>query len=83
MSQTYLVHLGDEIGEQEFEHAADGVAAYLYLDVATAGGEFFDKCRQPSDSPGQPRGAGGLAKNLGNSSSKLPRMTKRPSERLT
>ncbi len=51
-SQTYLTHLGDEIGEQELDNAADGVAAYLDLDAATAGGEFFDKCRQSSDSKG-------------------------------
>lgn len=45
LSQAYLVHLGDDIGEAEFERATDDVAAYLDLDVATAGGEFFDKCR--------------------------------------
>jgi eukaryotic-like serine/threonine-protein kinase len=50
LSQTYLVHLGDDIGDEEFEHAANDVAAYLDLDVATAGGEFFDKCRQYQDS---------------------------------
>jgi eukaryotic-like serine/threonine-protein kinase len=54
LSQTYLVHLGDEVGDQELEQAADGVAAYLHLDAATAAGEFFDKCRQPADSQGPP-----------------------------
>ena len=79
LSQAYLVHLGDEIGEQEFEQAADDVAAYLYLDVATAGGEFFDKCRQPCRFVGPIAGAGGSAKNLGNMSSSFLRLTKRPS----
>ncbi len=64
-SQTYLIHLGDEIGEQELENAADDVAAYLYLDVATTAGEFFDKCRQPSDANGPLREAETWLRTLG------------------
>jgi eukaryotic-like serine/threonine-protein kinase len=50
LSQAYLVHLGDDIGDEEFEQAAAEVGGYLELDVASAGGEFFDKCRQCTDS---------------------------------
>jgi eukaryotic-like serine/threonine-protein kinase len=50
LSQAYLIHLGDDIGDGEFEQAADEVATYLELDAATAGGEFFDKCRQGPES---------------------------------
>lgn len=64
LPQAYLVHLGDEVTEQEFERAADDVAAYLYLDVATAGGEFFDKCRQTSADHG-PQAAGSRLRTFG------------------
>ncbi|MBN2474240.1 MAG: protein kinase [Pirellulales bacterium] len=43
---AYLIHLGDDLGEAEFQAATDAVAEYLYLDIATGGGAFFDKCRQ-------------------------------------
>lgn len=41
----YLIDLGDGLNEQQFDDAADQVATYLYLDVATSGGEFFQACR--------------------------------------
>jgi serine/threonine protein kinase len=43
--QAYFVHLGDHLDEHKFDHAADSLAGYLYLDAATAAGTFFDKCR--------------------------------------
>ncbi len=46
--QAYFVHLGDHLDEHEYLHATDALASYLYLDAATAGGTFFDKCRAAS-----------------------------------
>jgi eukaryotic-like serine/threonine-protein kinase len=43
--QAYFVHFGDHLDDHDFNHAADALAGYLYLDVATAAGTFFDKCR--------------------------------------
>jgi eukaryotic-like serine/threonine-protein kinase len=54
LPQSYLVHLGDDIGEQEFELATDNVAAYLCLDVATSAGEFLDKCRHSQSTLSEP-----------------------------
>jgi len=48
---TYLIHLGDGLGEADFNAATDMLAEYLYLDVATAAGAFFDKCRKASIEP--------------------------------
>ena len=42
---TYLVHLGDELSEAQFDERVDELAEYLYLDVATSCGTLFDKCR--------------------------------------
>ena len=46
--QPYFVHLGDRLTQDEFLSATDALAEYLYLDAATAGGAFFDKCRAAS-----------------------------------
>ena len=43
--QTYLVSMGDGISERQYRDATDEVAEYLYLDVATPAGCFFDACR--------------------------------------
>jgi eukaryotic-like serine/threonine-protein kinase len=72
LSQTYLVHLGDEIDENDLDRAADDLAAYLYLDAATAGGEFFDRCRHPQDSPADPQQPARL-RTLGICQVNLPR----------
>jgi serine/threonine protein kinase len=45
LPQPYFVHLGDRLTTDEFISATDSLAEYLYLDAATAGGAFFDKCR--------------------------------------
>ncbi len=50
---AYFVDLGDRLSEPEFAAATDSIAEYLYLDAATAGGSFFDKCR-PGVSPVEP-----------------------------
>ena len=64
LPQAYLLHLGDEVSEQDFDRAADDVAAYLCLDAATAGGEFFDKCRQSAAVHG-PQGHGTQLRTFG------------------
>lgn len=43
---TYLLHLGSDLSEEQFVAAADELAAYLYLDAVTPSGRFFDACRQ-------------------------------------
>ncbi len=43
---TYLVHLGDEVDDEQFGRATDDLAQYLYLNAATAAGALFDKCRK-------------------------------------
>jgi eukaryotic-like serine/threonine-protein kinase len=72
LSQTYLVHLGDEIGEHDLDRAADDLAAYLYLDAATVGGEFFDRCRRPQDSPADPQRPVARLRTLGICQVSLP-----------
>ncbi len=46
-TDCYLVHLGDGLGVEEAEAAADSVAEYLHLD-ADIGGAFLDRFRQDS-----------------------------------
>ena len=43
---TYLIDLGDELGEPQFDDAASSVASYLYLDAVTSAGSFFEACRR-------------------------------------
>ncbi len=43
--QTYLLHLGENLEETEFEQATQAVADYLHLDALSAAGTFFDACR--------------------------------------
>lgn len=44
--ETYLVDLGGELGEPQFDDAAGNVASYLYLDAVTSATCFFDACRK-------------------------------------
>jgi hypothetical protein len=46
---TYIVHLGDNLTDPQFDAAADSLAEYLYLDTVTAGRKFFDRCRHGVD----------------------------------
>ncbi len=43
---TYLVDLGDDLTETEFDAATSMIARYLYLDAATPCGAAFDHCRE-------------------------------------
>jgi serine/threonine protein kinase len=51
----YIVRLGEQLSQNDMESATDALAAYLYLDTATAAGAFFDQYRQStSDSESSP-----------------------------
>jgi len=49
LSSTYLVHLGQDLSQEQFLAATDKVAEYLYLDAATPAGNYLRACR--SDKP--------------------------------
>jgi serine/threonine protein kinase len=55
-SQSYVVNLGEELEAKDFASAADTLAGYLYCNMATSAGGFFDQCRATSSSEGQPAG---------------------------
>ncbi len=44
--ETYFVHLGNELGDREFESAADRLAEYLYQNTLAPGALFFDESRR-------------------------------------
>ncbi|MBN2292485.1 MAG: hypothetical protein JXM70_08680, partial [Pirellulales bacterium] len=55
---TYMIPLGEQMDEQQFDNATDAIAQYLYLDAVTPAGVFFDShraseentCDDPTDS---------------------------------
>ncbi|MHB8902419.1 MAG: tubulin-like doman-containing protein, partial [Thermoguttaceae bacterium] len=52
---TYLVHLGDRLDRRSYAGAITKVAEYLYLNLASPAGAFFDAARQatpPADTAG-------------------------------
>lgn len=49
---TYLIHLGDGLNDDQFEEVVDQVAEYLYLDTATTAAQFLRACRDAE--PRQP-----------------------------
>jgi serine/threonine protein kinase len=51
--QRYLVHLGDELNDEKYERAVEGVADYLYQSTAGSATSFFDACRDGPDSDEQ------------------------------
>lgn len=53
-AQTYLVHLGDDLDERQFDTATDELAGYLYLNMVTGAGVVFDLCRQEAAVEGRP-----------------------------
>ncbi|HEV3005696.1 MAG TPA: hypothetical protein VGX78_14615, partial [Pirellulales bacterium] len=56
---TYLVHLGDEIGQADFDQGIDRIVEYLYLDAATACGAVMDRWRNAGSAKGSgPRETG-------------------------
>ncbi|HVC96049.1 MAG TPA: tubulin-like doman-containing protein [Pirellulales bacterium] len=57
---SYLVELGDDLSEAEFDAAAANIARYLYLDAATPCGAALDRCRELTRE--RPGGIGGAAR---------------------
>lgn len=53
--ETYLVHLGEDLTSPEFEAAADTLAEYVYLDLLTGAGGFFDAARDRPPQAASPR----------------------------
>jgi len=45
---TYLVHLGDELNDLQYESAVDALADYIYLNSVTPACAFFDSSRESS-----------------------------------
>ncbi|HJT33005.1 MAG TPA: tubulin-like doman-containing protein, partial [Pirellulales bacterium] len=48
---AYLIDLGDDLQQADFQAAVETVAHYLYLDAATAFGAALDCCRRLSHQP--------------------------------
>jgi len=44
--ETYLVHLGEQLGAAEAEAATEKLAEYLFLDASPNGGAFLDEYRR-------------------------------------
>jgi serine/threonine protein kinase len=59
---TYLIHLGDNLNEVEFDQATQSIAEYLRLNTLTPAGAFFDACRESMDD--LDRAANGSAQSL-------------------
>lgn len=47
---THLVHMGDELNDQQFASQIDRLAAYLYLSSTTSASSLLECCRQ-ADNP--------------------------------
>jgi serine/threonine protein kinase len=50
---AYLVHLGENLSEVEFDHAAQLVAEYLRLNTLTSSNGFFESCRELTEQNGE------------------------------
>ncbi len=62
---TYLLSLGSDLEESHFRAAVDSIAEYLYVDAATAGGAFFDRCRTSERSQSGPPPADASLRSFG------------------
>ncbi|MEX2185328.1 MAG: tubulin-like doman-containing protein [Pirellulales bacterium] len=47
-AETYLVHLGDSLSNEDFQQQLDNVAEYVYREAATAASLTLDACRHNS-----------------------------------
>lgn len=56
LRNVYLLHLGDELDEAQFEACQESLAEYFYREAATPAAAFFERCRRNPEppSPGQP-----------------------------
>jgi hypothetical protein len=61
----YVVRLGEQLSQNDIESATDALAAYLYLDTATAAGAFLDQYRQSTADSGSSPGDGAMLRTLG------------------
>lgn len=50
-AQAYLVHMGDELSEQQWDDAAESLADFLALDAASAVGALLDAARTSGAEP--------------------------------
>jgi serine/threonine protein kinase len=50
---AYLIHLGENLSEVEFDQAVQSVAEYLRLNTLTTAGAFFDACRELPELDGE------------------------------
>lgn len=69
LADSYLVHLGEDLGPAAREAAADSLAEYLYLDAVTGAGAFLDRYRQDT----RPEAAGPGLRTFGLSRIGFPR----------
>jgi hypothetical protein len=46
--ETYFVHLGNDLGDRDFESAADRLAEYLFQNTLTPAAAFFEESRRPA-----------------------------------
>jgi len=44
--ESYLVHLGNDLGDRDFESAADRLAEYLFQNTLTPAASFFEEARR-------------------------------------
>jgi hypothetical protein len=52
---AYLLHLGDDLSDDDLHKAAEGVAEYLYRDTVTPAGAALEKCRNHARGAGASR----------------------------
>jgi serine/threonine protein kinase len=45
-SSSYVVHLGDDLNQREYDNSIDEISEYLYLNAASPCGSYFDECRR-------------------------------------
>ncbi|MCC6126875.1 MAG: protein kinase [Pirellulales bacterium] len=62
---TYFVHLGDDLGDSQFDAATEKIAEYLALDTSTACRDFFARCRTSPASSEMPASAEGTLRSMG------------------
>lgn len=46
---AYFLHVGDDLGEDQFDQRADQVAAYFYANSLSTVGRYLDRCRDATE----------------------------------
>jgi hypothetical protein len=62
---TYLVHLGENLNEVDFDQATLSIAEYLRLSTLTPGAEFFEVCRTSDAATTLPSGSVRKLRSMG------------------